>query len=105
VALGIASLFVALGLVLFARRGRTDGGAAHRAARRKELLAEADALERDFEAGEVGPEHRQSRRAAIVRELAVLLYQDERAGTGGSAEAKKTNKKRARAQPASNASA
>lgn len=80
-ALAIAGVFFALGAIFVARGGRTDGGAGWRARRRQALLTEAEALERDFAAGEVGPEHRQSRREAIVRELAVLLYQDERAGT------------------------
>jgi hypothetical protein len=116
VALAIAALFLALGAVLVARGGRTDGGASWRARRRKALIAEAEALERDFAAGEVGPEHRQSRRDAIVRELAVLLYQDERAGTvepAGPAEpgpaagsaASKTKKRNSKSGSASNASA
>lgn len=105
VALAIASAFVAFGVVLAVRGGRTDGGAAYRARRRQELLAEAEALERDFEAGEVGPEHRQSRRAAIVRELAVLLYQDERAGTNAAEPKKKDAKKRSGAEPVSTPSA
>ncbi len=99
IAVGIASLLVALGVLLAARRGRTDGGAAHRARRREQLVAEAAQLETDFAAGEVGPEHRQSRRAAIVRELAVLLYQDERAGTGSSGEAPSPTKKKKKDGP------
>jgi len=94
IAVGIASVLVALGVLLAARRGRTDGGAAHRARRREQLIAEAAQLEADFTAGEVGPEHRQSRRAAIVRELAVLLYQDERAGTGSGGETPATPTKK-----------
>jgi hypothetical protein len=45
--------------------------------RKKALLGEALRLNAEFEAGEIGPQFRQSRHAAIVRELAVLLHQEE----------------------------
>lgn len=79
-ALLLALLFGAGGFVLLFRRPEHDDGQLGRERRRKELLAEAEAVERDFEAGEIGPETRQSRRAAIVRALAVLFYEEERLG-------------------------
>lgn len=79
-AVGIALLF-ALGAIGFlARKPRSDGGRASRAARRQQLIEEAAGLEREHAAGEVGPQTRQSKRDAIVQELAVLLYLDDRLG-------------------------
>lgn len=84
-AVAIAALLLLGGLVAMARKPRTDGGKAQRASRRDELLAEAAALETQLASGEIGPETRQSRRAAIVRDLAVLFYLDERLGTDDAA--------------------
>jgi hypothetical protein len=80
-AVAVAAILLLAGLLLGWRRPTTDRGRAWREARRKELLREAERLEADFAAGELGPETRQSRREAIVRELAVLFYTDERMGT------------------------
>jgi hypothetical protein len=80
-AVGAALLLLLAGLALGGRRPKTDRGRAAREARRKALLEEAALLEAEVAAGDVGPETRQSRRDAIVRELAMLFYADERAGT------------------------
>jgi hypothetical protein len=80
-AVAAAAILLLAGLALGWRRPTTDRGRAWREARRKELLALAERLEKDFAAGELGPETRQSQRDAIVRELAVLFYADERMGT------------------------
>ncbi len=77
-ALALALAFGLGGALLLARRPERDDGHLARARRRKELLEEAAAVERDFEAGEIGPKTRQSRREAIVRALAVLFYEEER---------------------------
>lgn len=80
VAVGVALVLVAFGI-----GGALRGGSpetllvTQREERRKALLEEAARLNAEFEAGEIGPQFRQSRHAAIVRELAVLLHQDERA--------------------------
>lgn len=77
-AVAVAVLFVLTGVVL--RLAPVDGRAVAKLARkqrREELLAESRELEKEFEAGEVGPEFRQTRRAAIVRELASLLHEEE----------------------------
>lgn len=50
-----------------------------RAKRRQALLDEARMIEDEHAAGEIGPEFRQKRRDEIVRELAVLLHEDEAA--------------------------
>lgn len=80
-AVGVAALLLLAGLGLGWRRPASDRGRASRLARRKELLDEGARLEAEFASGEIGPETRQSRREAIVRELAVLFYLDERMGT------------------------
>jgi hypothetical protein len=83
-AVAVAAIMLLGGLALGWRRPTTDRGRAARLARRAELLAEAERLEADFASGEIGPETRQSRRDAIVRELAVLFYVDERMGTSST---------------------
>lgn len=80
-AIAVASLLLLGGVILFGRKPTDDRGRAERVARRNALLEEAAELERQLASGEIGPETRQSRRAAIVRELAVLFYLDERLGT------------------------
>jgi hypothetical protein len=83
-AVAAAIVFVIGGIVL--RLDRVDGrdAAKHaRKQRREELLAEIRELEKEFEAGEVGPEFRQTRRAEIVRELASLLHEEEAAEDKG----------------------
>jgi hypothetical protein len=69
-----------LGTVLLLLRG-DDRAATARAmrARRDALLAEASELEVQHASGEIGPEFRQKRRAAIVRELAALLREEDAA--------------------------
>lgn len=82
VAVGLALGLLALGLALaiFGGGSRARPLAAESLARKKrELLEEAAELEREFARGEIGPQWRQKRRAAIVRELAVLLHQEKAA--------------------------
>lgn len=75
IAVAIALVFVLGGVFMRAARADDPREAAKaRARRREELLAEARALEEEFAAGEVGPQFRQTRRAEIVRELALLLH-------------------------------
>jgi hypothetical protein len=75
IAVAVALALVLGGLLLAVRGGSaTEIAARGRAARKQELLDEAAALDRDLAAGEVGPQYRQKRRDAIVRELAVLLH-------------------------------
>lgn len=81
----LAVLFV-LGGVFFAFQ-KVDPRAGIEQARRRRrarLLAELRDLEDEFEAGEIGPEFRQNRRAAIVRDLAVLLYEEDVAREEGT---------------------
>ena len=89
--------FVLLGIVLavMMRGGSRPSDAAARARRRAELLEAARELEEDFEAGEIGPAFRQKRRQAIVRELAVLLHQDDAAGPSKAPRSKGTASSRA----------
>ncbi|MFK7986517.1 MAG: carboxypeptidase-like regulatory domain-containing protein [Sandaracinaceae bacterium] len=77
-----ACAFLCLGLWLVATQRQSLNDSAARKRRRARLIDEARELEADFEAGEIGPEFRQKRRAAIVRELAVLLQQDEAVAEG-----------------------
>ncbi len=81
IAVVFAFAFVVVGVVFaFVRRAeQSDAGRQARRRRREALLAEARELELDHEAGEIGPEFRQKRRAQIVRELAVLLHEEETA--------------------------
>jgi hypothetical protein len=80
IAVVLALLLLAGGIFFGVRRAdERDALARARQRRREELLEEARELERDLEAGEVGPEFRQKRRAEIVRELAVLLHEEEMA--------------------------
>ncbi len=81
IALAIAAVIV-LGGVFFAARGGEPGGVTSEAAylqRKKELLDELRVLEAEYAAGEVGPAFRQSQRSAIVRSLAALLHEHDRA--------------------------
>ncbi|HJL14589.1 MAG TPA: hypothetical protein RMH99_02965, partial [Sandaracinaceae bacterium LLY-WYZ-13_1] len=81
IAVALGLLFV-LGGAFFGLRGRARGAErrysqrAH-ARRRAALLAEIRELEADYEAGEIGPQFRQKRRDAIVRELAALLREKD----------------------------
>lgn len=85
IAVVLASMFVLGGIFFFVYRGDDREAAARaRARRREELLAEARALEAEFEEGEIGPEFRQKRRAEIVRALAVLLHEEETARERGA---------------------
>lgn len=99
IAVAVALLFVAGGIVL--RLNRADDRAAARQAlarRRAELLAEARALDAELEAGEVGPTFRQTRRAEIVRELASLLHEEEAAREMETASPAKPGARPARAR-------
>jgi hypothetical protein len=80
IAVALAALF-ALGGAFVAFRKVDERRAAERARerRRARLLAEIRQLEEELEAGEIGPEFRQKRRDAIVRELAVLLHEEDAA--------------------------
>lgn len=77
------AVLVALGMIGFGAFGALRGGSPEKAAaesrrrRKRELLDEAAQLEADLASGEIGPQFRQSRRDAIVRELAVLLHQEQ----------------------------
>ncbi len=84
-AVAIASLLMLAGILFSSRRPVSDRGKGQRVARRDELLAEAATLDAQLASGDIGPETRQSRRSAIVRELAVLFYLDERMGTAETA--------------------
>ena len=79
IALALAALFVLGGIVVATR----DGGAgaltpALLSQRKRELLADLRALDEELEAGEIGPQYRQSRRDALVRRLAGLLREEEK---------------------------
>ncbi|AKF10655.1 carboxypeptidase-like regulatory domain-containing protein [Sandaracinus amylolyticus] len=76
-----AAVLIALGGAYGAARGGSPERVAKesRERRKQELLEEAAQLERELERGEIGPQYRQSRHDAIVRELAVLLHQEQRA--------------------------
>jgi hypothetical protein len=76
IASGIAALFV-LGGLFAAFRSAPKVSPDH-ARRRRELLAELEAVEAEFAAGEIGPSFRQSQRDALVRALATALYEEER---------------------------
>jgi hypothetical protein len=80
IAMVLALLFVAAGVGLaLSRREDREGMKLARKKRRESLLAEARMIEDEHAAGEIGPEFRQKRREEIVRELAVLLHEDEAA--------------------------
>lgn len=80
IAVALALLFVGTGVVLLVQRADDSEAAARaRRRRRQEILDEIRELELEYESGEVGPEFRQSRRAELVRALAVLLYEEEAA--------------------------
>ncbi len=80
VAVMLAALLVLGGVLLtFMRADDSEAGARARRRRREEILAAIRELELDYESGEVGPEFRQSRRADLVRALAVLLHEEEAA--------------------------
>lgn len=78
IAVALAALLAVSGFV--PSRGRSLANATARGleGRRAALLAEAATLEAEWSAGEIGPEHRQKRRAAIVRELAAILREEDR---------------------------
>ncbi len=83
IAVGVALLFLlggALGFLMGpARSGRSVVEALER--RRAALLREAEELEADFDAGEVGPTFRKQRREQIVRELAGVLHRLDHEGS------------------------
>jgi hypothetical protein len=82
IAVAIAFLFLGSGVFLAIFRADMRGAAAQsRRRRRAALLAEAEELEKEHSAGEIGPEFRQKRRAQIVRELAAVLHEEEAAKT------------------------
>lgn len=72
--------FLGLGVGWAMGRPRKDPRAEKRARRRRReaLIEEVRELEEELAAGEIGPEYRAKRREAIERELAVLLYREER---------------------------
>lgn len=78
------AVWLALGMTVLGAFGAWRAGSPEKAAaesrerRKRELLDEAAQLEADLASGEIGPQFRQSRHAAIVRELAVLLHQEQR---------------------------
>jgi hypothetical protein len=78
IAVIVAVLFVAGGATagFFVRASASDRKRSQ-LERREALMREARELEREFARGDVGPEFRQKRRDAIVRELAVLLHEEE----------------------------
>ena len=82
-----AAVLIALGGAYGAARGGSPERVAkeNRERRKQELLEEAAQLERDLERGDIGPQFRQSRHDAIVRELAVLLHQEQSPRAGDRA--------------------
>jgi hypothetical protein len=91
----LAVVAVVVGGVLYLMRDNASAGAAEaRQRRREELLAEARELDEDLAAGEIGPEFRQSRRQEIVRELALLLHEEEVAREQGAGAASGTKASR-----------
>jgi hypothetical protein len=82
-----AAVVMALGGVLAAARGPRKHAAMNDekalARRRQQLLEELRALDAEYEAGEIGPAYRQSRRSVLVRSLAGVLHEEERAASGG----------------------
>ncbi len=83
IAVAASLIMVAFGAWGVMRRGSPEKALAIEWGRRKQaLLEEAARLNAEFEAGEIGPQFRQSRHAAIVRELAVLLHQEEKSHQG-----------------------
>lgn len=89
IAVGVALLFLLGGVAL--RLARADDRGAVQAARerrREQLLAAIRELEAEFEAGEIGPAFRQTRRSEIVRELASLLHEEEAQGKDTAPRAK-----------------
>lgn len=75
VALAVLFAFGGFGAFFMKRGGGRDLASLER--RRDALVAEAEMLEEEFEAGDVGPEYRRTRRDEIVRELAVVLHRVE----------------------------
>ncbi|RZO52174.1 MAG: carboxypeptidase regulatory-like domain-containing protein [Sandaracinaceae bacterium] len=80
VAVLVALAFAFFGIAWATVRPRIDPRAEKRARRkrRQALLDEVRALEEELGAGEIGPEYHAKRRAALERELAVLLYREDR---------------------------
>lgn len=80
IALGIA-IVLALGGAFVASRGTGTLSTSEiaLAERKRALLDELRELEAEYASGEVGPAFRQSRRSAIVRSLAGLLHEEDRA--------------------------
>lgn len=81
IALGIALVLVLGGVFTASRTADTRKlePAAVFTARRRALLEDLRLLEAEHEAGEIGPSYRQSQRSAIVRSLAALLHEEDRA--------------------------
>jgi hypothetical protein len=80
IALGLAGFVLLIGVIFYTFRER--GGAPSSESRRRRrdaLIDEARQLDEDLRAGEIGREYRQSRRAELVRELALLLHEEETA--------------------------
>ena len=83
IALGIALAMLGLGLLWGLRSvDRAPELATARARRRAELLDEAVALQREHDAGDIGPTFFESRRRQIVAELAEILQFEHASGTG-----------------------
>ncbi|MBZ0119007.1 MAG: carboxypeptidase-like regulatory domain-containing protein [Sandaracinaceae bacterium] len=80
IAVALALLMILAGAILaFAGGDPAEAAARARTSRREALLSEARELEEDFAAGDIGPEFRQNRRDAIVRELAALMLEQKMA--------------------------
>lgn len=86
IALAIAAVIVLGGVFVASRAGSRSGpvSAGALAERRRQLLEELRALDAEFESGEIGPAYRQSRRSAIVRTLAGVLSEEDRAANESS---------------------
>jgi hypothetical protein len=84
IALAAAILLVLGGLAVAMRPGNADPTGAALADRRRELLEELKVIEAEFASGEIGPAYRQSQRAAIVRGLATVLHEEDRAAKSGN---------------------
>ena len=79
IALAVA-IALALGGILVAARSSAPtprAAAAALAERKRRLLEELHALDAEYEAGDIGPAYRQSRRTAIVRALAGVLHEED----------------------------